>query len=174
MKTSPYLRTTFSFTALGAAFAAQAISMSLVSSGSFAFDGADPNLFTQDEKVLISDLGAYPALDLLHVDGVYDPFSTVATYTSGSGSLTLDLMYENTSVGGFGVSTDSGTWTIRSGTGSYVDLTGSGSYSISYNAGDDQFASTTVVGDIEAVPEPATLVALSLGALGLLRRRKVG
>lgn len=173
MKTSLILRPAVSLAAIGIALAAHAASVSLVSAGSYAFDPIDSNLFTQDETVLLSAVSPLPALTTLHVDGVYSPFSTTATYSSGSGTLILDLAYENTSVGGVGVSTDSGTWTVSGGTGAYANMMGGGSYSISYNAGNNMFSSTTVVGDIQAVPEPATMTALSLGAIALLRRRKL-
>ena len=175
MRTPLILRASLSLVALGAALAAQAFSVSSV--GTFALD-ADPNLFTQDETVFVSRIGSTPALSSLpaltslHVSGVYDPFTTTAVYSSGSGTLTIDLAYVQTVVGGIGVSTDSGLWTILSGTGSYTNLVGGGSYSINYNANDDNFSQTTLVGDVQAVPEPASIAALSVGALALLRRRK--
>lgn len=172
MKTPMILRASLSLLALGAAMAANAIAVSIVSAGNYSFDPNDANLFFQDEDVLLSHIGALAAVDTLHVDGTYTPFTTLATYTGTAGTLVLDLVYSNTEVGGAGITTDSGTWSYVSGTGVYAGYAGGGSYSINYNALDDEFASTTVVGELQAVPEPASMVALSMGALALLRRRK--
>ena len=165
------MKRTFFLAAVAALSAAsQAITLSLVSVGTF--DDSNPALLTQDEAVVVSHIGTLPALSTLHAESTFSPFTTTAVYTSTSGTLTFDLVYDNTEVGGFGISTDSGLWTVLGGTGSYAGYAGSGSYSINYNAPDNNFSQTTLIGDIEAVPEPASIAVLSLGALGLLRRRK--
>ena len=173
MNTVRNLRFTLSVALIASALMAHAIAVSLVSSGTFTQDPMDSNLFTQDETVLVSHISPLPNLVSLHVEGVYSPFTTVATYTSPSGTLVLDLLYESTAIGGFGTSTDSGTWVYNAAsTGAYAGYSGMGSYAISYNADDNQFASTTVVGSLDAVPEPTSLAALGLGALAFTRRRR--
>lgn len=164
----------FTFAALSAA--SHALSLNLVSAGSYTVDATNPNLVTQNETVYVSQIGALPALTSLIVASDLGPSPIVqtATYSGGSGTLVLKLAYDHTVVGDFGVSTDSGTWSVASGTGSYAGLSGMGSYAISYNADADQFSTTQVVGNVEAVPEPASLAALGAGAVALARRRRKG
>ena len=145
MKTSLILRASFSAAVLGAALAAQAFAVSLVSSGTFSEAGG---IVTQNENVLISHLGSYPTLSsvVVTVDTNPSPITTTAVYTSASGTLTFGLTYENTSVGDFGINTDSGTWDVLSGTLAYAGISGHGSYSINYNSDDNNFVQTTLVG----------------------------
>jgi hypothetical protein len=167
------LRTSLSLVALGAALAAHAVTISLVSAGTYAITGADT--YTQDEKVLVSDTAPLPALTSMHLDGVYSTGMQTATYTGGGSTLVLDLVFINTVSNG-GAKTDQGTWSYVTGTGGYAPGTaitgGTGTYSITYNPADGQFASTTIAGNLDAVPEPASVAALGVGALGLLRRRR--
>lgn len=154
--------------------ASNAIPVNLVSAGSYVVDPVDANLLTQTETVYVSQVGALPTLTSLVVASDFNPSPSVqtATYTGASGALTLSFAYANTVVGDFGVSTDSGTWSYVSGTGSYTGLSGMGSYAISYNADANNFSTTQVVGNLQTVPEPASMAALGLGAAALLRRRK--
>ena len=154
--------------------AAHAVSIDLVSAGTYTTDATNANLVTQNETVYVSHVGTLPSLTSLVVASDFgaSPIAQTATYTSGSGTLSLMLTYSGTVVGDFGVSTDSGTWSYLSGTGSYANLSGMGSYAISYNADDNNFSTTQVVGNVQAVPEPASMAALAVGAVALLRRRK--
>lgn len=158
---------------MAVALAAHAVAVNIVSVGSFTEDPSNSDLLTQDENVLFSSLADLPVPgSTLHIDGMLNPYVFTATYSSANGNLVLDFSYENTVVGGIGVSTDSGTWSYKSGTGAFQNFSGSGSYSINYNGLSNNYASTSIVGNVEAVPEPASITALSVGALALLGRRK--
>lgn len=68
-----------------------------------------------------------------------------------------------------------GVWTYDpSSTGNYANLTGGGTFSFGIdNQNGNIFDSNTgLVGNLAATPEPASLAALSIGAIALLRRRK--
>lgn len=158
---------------MAVALAAHAVSVNIVSVGTFTEDPMNSDIVTQDENVLYSSLAGLPVPgSTLHVDGMLNPYVFTATYSSANGDLVLDFMFENQVVGGIGVSTDSGTWSYKSGTGSFANLSGGGSYSINYNGLADNYSSTSIVGNVEAVPEPASIAALGVGAIALMRRRK--
>jgi hypothetical protein len=162
-----------SMAVMAVALAAHAVSVNIVSVGSYTEDPMNPDHLTQDESVLFSSLGGFPVPgSTLHIDGMLNPYAFTATYSSANGDLVLDFVYDTTVVGGIGVSTDSGTWSYVSGTGAFAGMMGMGSYSINYNALANNYASTSIVGDIDAVPEPASMAALGVGAIAFMRRRK--
>jgi hypothetical protein len=162
-----------SMAVMAIALAAHAVAVNIVSVGTFTEDPNNSDHLTQDENVLFSSLLDLPVPgSMLHIEGMLNPYVFTATYSSANGDLVLDLVYDHTVVAGIGVSTDSGTWSYKSGTGAFQNLTGSGSYSINYNGLADNYASTSIVGNVDAVPEPTSIAALGIGALAFLRRRK--
>ncbi len=83
---------------------------------------------------------------------------------SGSKSLQITSTSNSTSVNNGGVTSFSGAWTgVTSGLG----INNFGTYSGSFDGQGNYSISITGA----PVPEPASMVALSLGAVGLLRRR---
>lgn len=148
------------------AAASQALSLNLISYGSYTLSSATS--WTQNENVLVSQTGGLitPTTLALTVPG---GGTGSAVYTDGSKTLTLDLLFTTFSYGTSGLPASThGTWKLTTPFEGYV---GDGTFSASYNdAG--AFASTTLVGDLKAVPEPASMFALAGGALLLVARRK--
>jgi hypothetical protein len=66
-----------------------------------------------------------------------------------------------------------GVWSYSGGTGTYVNQTGGGTLSLTVQPNVSEVATITgLQGSLQAVPEPAPIVALGIGAIGLIRRRK--
>ena len=131
---------------------------------------------TQNETVLAQSVDPFPPLLTATVEynivGLLIGEPRVATYTGTTDTLVLNLQN--------GVNEDpigrviSGDWVYAGGTGSYAGLQGVGRWTIVRNPDDSEglIVRTTVVGDLRPVPEPASIAALGLGALALLRRRR--
>ncbi|RYG23416.1 PEP-CTERM sorting domain-containing protein [bacterium] len=171
MTTSSLLRISLLTAAIGAALSAQAVSIGLTSAGTTLDNG-----FTNDESVLLQ-VGGFGPLATLHTDLVANAntlggiWSGTGTYTGAGG--TLDFEFDlaagtvNTTV------SYSGAWTMTGGTGTYAGKTGQGTLTINFvtpTTTSDVF--TTFSGDLEAVPEPASMAVLGLGTAALLRRRR--
>lgn len=130
--------------------------------------------YTTSEEVVYQNTPS--AVDILDFSGTYVGAGADGTmvYTGAGGTVTLAFDGGDFSVDGDGDNSGiAGSWTFVSGTGDYaVYVSGSGTFGATYNADFDNYASTTLSGHLEPVPEPATLAALGLGALVLIRRRK--
>lgn len=123
------------------------------------------------------------ASQLLTVDGSGSPFNTItgasvtlsstvgsATFASPLGSLLLTFASSPTGTQTPGFASFSTTATISpTSTGSFASF-GGGQVSITSNTSSVGTNLLTVLGN--PTPEPSALAALSLGAAGLLRRRK--
>jgi hypothetical protein len=172
MNTSRILRTAFALVALGATLAAQAVTIGLSSVGKTDFN---PDPVTIDENV-INQQGGFGVLSVLHIDVNNGPFpiSLSGIYTGAGGSLSFDGTFIDGANAG-GSQSVYGTWTYTGGTGTYANLTGSGTLAVvvdTSNPSGIEDSYTTFRGNLEAVPEPASMAVLGVGALGLLRRRR--
>jgi len=169
MKTSSVLRVSLLAAALGAALSANAVSILLASSGSGVNVGND---FNQTETVF-TQVGGYGPLGSLTLSTDTNTLTGTGTYTGAGGTLSFTYTFTGATANGSGQSV-SGDWTATGGTGTYAGSTGIGTLALTVLAtGPQPLATGTVfAGDVQAVPEPASMAALGVGAIGLLKRRK--
>ncbi len=136
--------------------------------------------YTTAENVLSSVTAPYAALNTLDFTAIYGgsgvTTGSLAVYKNAANTDTLTLAFVGGpfTVSGFNTTSSiSGSWNFVSGTGSYASVaSGSGTWSASYNALAGSLAQTTFVGDLNPVPEPASMAILAVGALGMARRRR--
>jgi len=151
-----------------------------VSTGTFV-NGATQ--YTTAENVLSGTFAPLPAPTTMNFLGIYlaNPNNGItsgstATFTSGSDQLVLSVLGGPFSFSGI-TSSISGTWSFLSGTGGYAGIAGgTGTWSASYISlgAAGNFSTTSFVGDLTVVPEPASMAALvmGLGMIAARRRRK--
>ncbi|RYG26563.1 PEP-CTERM sorting domain-containing protein [bacterium] len=129
---------------------------------------------TVDETVLLQQ-GGFGVLTVLHMDFNNNPFPVfgTGTYTGAGGSLSFDYEWTTATLLG-GTQSLVGTWAMTGGTGTYAGLTGEGTLTTNHDLtnGYPSPSFTTFRGQLEAVPEPASMAALGLGAAAILKRRK--
>ncbi|MBS1717988.1 MAG: PEP-CTERM sorting domain-containing protein [Armatimonadetes bacterium] len=157
--------------ALAAVTSAQASIVITLSQGNYSFDGSG-NYLT-DEVLTLSTVSGLNAGDTLHyvcqniVGG-----SGTATFSNGTDQLIFDVTVNHAVVNGV-TSSDDGNWTYdAASTGVFAGMTGSGTFNQSFHANANQFAASQFVGDLEVVPEPASMIALGAGAAAVIRRRR--
>ncbi len=173
MFTSRILRTSLVVAALGAALSAQAVTIFLVSHGTGALDVN--NNFVQNEKVLVQTGGFGALTSLVQTsDNTNFPNGSTGEYSGAGGTLDYSYVISDVTSNGAFQSVD-GAWTYTGGTGTYANLPGGGgtlAFTIDLSSGEPDETGTVFSGDLQAVPEPASMAVLGVGALGLLRRRK--
>lgn len=149
-----------------------------VSTGTFALSGPS---YTTSENVISGTFAPLPAPTTMNFLGVYlgngIGAGSTATFTSGADQLVLSVLGGPFTISGI-TSSISGSWSFLSGTGAYAGIaSGNGTWSGSYLAFPGttlNFSTTSFVGDLVPVPEPASMAAMVMG-LGMLasrRRRK--
>jgi len=161
----------FALAAMAMAAASQAqISLLLASSGAAGEVGTSASFI---ESVYIQSPGS-PALSSLVYNVSLPSLAGSGAYSGTGGTLDFNMQFvastlQTTASGG---SID-GTWTYTGGTGGYAGFkSGSGTLALTYLLSSPTTAMTATTFQGALVPEPAPCLALGLGAMGLLVRRR--
>lgn len=98
------------------------------------------------------------------------PTGGQAAFTNvGGDELDLDLTLQAVTTSGPTIS-GAGVWTYFGGTGAYADLAGTGTFAFSLDI-PSRSSFSSFIGNLNAVPEPASLALLSVGVAALVGRR---
>ncbi|MBS1718174.1 MAG: PEP-CTERM sorting domain-containing protein [Armatimonadetes bacterium] len=162
------------------AAASNALSIDLISHGTYQLvNEADGVHYVTSETLDFQDHDVLPDFTSMKIDITdYLPYPLVGTitYTNGTDTLVLDAKFDNLITGGQS-QTVNGSWTYDAAlsTGAYAgfsDGLGTQAIVLHYSV-NRQYTSTTLSGDLNpVVPEPATMTALGLGVLALIRRKR--
>lgn len=161
----------FATLAVGAlAISAQAFMIDIISVGGFT-NGV--GVYATTENVIFQNtpgtLSTLAVAGNINSPGPSQFLNATATYVGSGGSLVVNYSTSPMQTSGNSASYD-GIWTYVSGTGAYAGLSGTGAVNFLVSA--SGFANHSLSGELQAVPEPATMAVLGLGAAALLRRRK--
>ncbi|RYG23396.1 PEP-CTERM sorting domain-containing protein [bacterium] len=182
MRKLTFFRISLLVCAVASALSVSAAPIELKSEGTFEPNGLGATI----TESVTSQTGGYGPLSslVMNIDisdillGVLSGTANgTGTYTGGGGTLTFELVFSSYQTSGQNpgdTDTAGGSWTATGGTGTYFNATGSGEFTtlFTHTGGATERTATTLSGEIQAVPEPATMAALGLGAAAMMRRRK--
>lgn len=176
------LKISFVTASLLAAYAAQAVTLdlNLQSNGSYTQSGSTVSVVEHVTlQDIVNDLD-YSTVTMPSLTGLTYSFNASTglgsgLFTNGTDSLSFNFAFQpvpsldpaSQSVSG------SATWTLTNATGAFAPYTlGSGTLSATYSPKIRKTSLTNFSGQIQSVPEPASMAAVGIGVAGLLRRRK--
>lgn len=169
-------RVAFGVVLAAGACASQAYSIDLVSDGTYAY-GTSP-FFSTTESVIL-DNASQAGLPVLTSTYFEIPNSTSLPepadgyYTNGTDAIDYTAALTSlTSNGDGSIEAATGSWTYSGGTGAYAGLMGSGLFSILVDSGTNNSAYITFSGELSPVPEPATILPIAAGVIGLALRKR--
>ena len=147
---------------------ASAFQFSVLSHGNFSVSTV------QDNETV--DFYYYNGIAAIPVTNLFLDGNTFTGVLSGPGNvdtMSFQFSIDNSQTFGSNVNQEL-QWQYTGGTGAFANLTGLGSISIDFHYVDQNNADTTsgMTGELEPVPEPASMAALGVGALALIRRRR--
>lgn len=151
---------------------AHAYQFAVLSDGTF-----DANTRVASE-VVVGQVNTPAALQVLSMFFSGNTLTGNGEYVSANGNLDFTFTYPNVNFVNDGQYV-AATWTYsNTSTGAYANMTGGGTFGFGINAfnGDSNswHSNTALVGNLtNAVPEPASLAILSIGAVATIRRRRV-
>ena len=152
-----------------AATAAHAYQFAVLSDGTF-------NDVTKiSNEAVVAQVNTPTNLTTLTLTFNVNTMTGTGEYTSGGGNLDFTFAYPNVNFINDGQYV-AATWTYsNTSTGAYANMTGGGTFGFGINAFNAQagtwHSNTALVGNL-AVPEPASIAALGIGAVALIRRRR--
>ncbi len=171
MKTKSMVKVAAFAAILGSAVSAHALVLTISSFGSYLVAG---NTATFTESVVYQSTipAASPFTTLTAVFDIPSQTGT-ATYMNADDSqeLVYNFIITGTAFNG-PFEAAAGTWSYASGKGDYANFaSGSGTNTINIDTL-DQTSLFTTKGELLPVPEPASIAAIGIGVLGLIRLRK--
>lgn len=163
---------------------AHADTLSLSSVGNYSLTGSPATGFTTNAETIntftaVGTLNLGVLLKTSETAVFNGPTQFLSGYTStadltGSGldAMMISLATTSSTANQDGTYSVSGNWVYDSGTGSYTGLTGGGTFGASFDPTFNQLKLESVVGNLQAAPEPVAIATLAIGVVGLIKRKR--